>query len=87
MNCENCTKYKGDCGHHAIDSDKHIRYDAPGKSSRNRYGECSFYVESRSKFQIQIDLLEDIGNIELADLNVSVLRQALECALRNERKE
>lgn len=86
MNCENCTKYKGDCGHHAIDSDKHICYDAPGKSSRNRYGECSFYVESRSKFQIQIDLLDEVDT-ELADLNIDVLRQALECALRNERKE
>lgn len=31
MNCENCTKYKGDCGHHAIDSNKHICYDARGK--------------------------------------------------------
>jgi hypothetical protein len=26
-------------------------------------------------------------DIELADLNVGVLREALECALRNERKE
>lgn len=45
-----------------------------------------FYTERRSRFQIQIDLLNE-KDIELADLNVGVLREALECALKNERKE
>lgn len=27
MNCKNCTKHKGDCGHHFIDGDEHIHYD------------------------------------------------------------
>ena len=35
-----------------------------------------------NRFQIQIDLLNE-KDIELADLNVGVLREALECALKN----
>lgn len=86
MDCRNCTKHKGDCGHHFIDGDEHMHYDIPVESACDRYGDCSFYTERRNKFQIQIDLLNE-KDIELADLNVGVLREALECALRNERKE
>lgn len=86
MDCRNCTKHKGDCGHHFIDGDEHIHYDIPVESACDRYGDCSFSTERRNKFQIQIDLLNE-KDIELADLNVGVLREALECALRNERKE
>ena len=39
-----------------------------------------------SRFQIQIDLLNE-KDIEMADLNVGVLREALECALKTKRKE
>lgn len=59
MNCKNCTKHKGDCGHHFIDGDEHIHYDIPAESSCDRYGDCSFYTERRSRFQIQIDLLNE----------------------------
>lgn len=60
MDCRNCTKHKGDCGHHFIDGDEHIHYDIPVESACDRYGDCSFYTERRNKFQIQIDLLRRI---------------------------
>ena len=51
MQCKNCMKFKGDCGHHFRDEQGHIVYDCPSESCCDRYGKCDYYEEKRNKYQ------------------------------------
>lgn len=63
MECKNCAKYKGDCGHHFKDFNNHIHYDIPSEAAGDKYGGCEFYEENRSGVEIAVK--------ELMDSNIS----------------
>lgn len=75
MQCKNCMKFKGDCGHHFRDEQGHIVYDCPSESCCDRYGKCDYYEEKRNKYQVQLDLIES-GDVE--ELDLKVVKEALE---------
>lgn len=82
MQCNNCTKFKGDCGYHFRDSQGHIIYDCPSESCCDRYGNCNYYEEKRNKYQVQLDLIES-GNVE--ELDLGAVKEALEYTMMKRR--
>ena len=72
--CKNCTNYKEDCGHHFKDENGHINYEIPSEIACDRYGNCDWYEETRSKYQIALDLLND-G--EVNEISPQTIREAL----------
>lgn len=57
--CKNCTKYKGDCTYHHVDTENHIHYDVPNIANCTRTGDCEYYEESRTIRKIVLSDLSD----------------------------
>lgn len=79
IECRNCKLYEGDCGHHFKDGNGHIDYDCPRETCCDRMGNCEYYEETRNRFQIQIDLINE-GEIEQIDTGTVV--EALKYAMK-----
>ena len=82
MQCNNCMKFKGDCGYHFRDNQGHIIYDCPRESCCDRYENCNHYEEKRNKYQVQLDLIES-GDVE--ELDLEVVKEALEYTMMKRR--
>lgn len=61
--CKNCALYNGDCGHHFVDQYSHKHYDTPSDTACDKYGDCSFYKESRTALEIALEELEQSKDI------------------------
>lgn len=75
--CKVCKKYKYDCGHHFKDDLGHIDYDIPSECVCDKYGNCGFFEETRTKYQITLaNVLHNASKIQ-AYVNTQVLIEAL----------
>lgn len=85
LECRNCKLYNGNCGHHFVDSiNNHIDYDRPAEAVTDRFGDCSYYEEKRSKYQAQIDL---INSGDVGSLDMRLIKEALALAMEAENNE
>lgn len=81
--CKNCANYEGDCGHHFYDEKGHTVYDCPRESCCDSFGCCSFYEETRSKYRVALDLLDEGKRNQIES---QVIREALEYMIAGEER-
>ena len=59
MSCSNCTKYKGNCNYHFVDSNGHIDWGCHAEIYSDRYGYCNYYepkeIEHTFRFKTSAD--------------------------------
>lgn len=92
--CKNCSKYKGDCGHHFKDNDGHINYNVPSESMYDRWGggnpKCwspnEDYIQKRKEARLKY-LVENYTSSELLEAATYINQTKMEYIRRNEESE
>lgn len=74
--CNNCAKFKGNCGNHFKDSNGHIVWDCPSESMYDGViGDIPSCFDPSTEFQKRINME---NAVEIAKYPVEVIKMALE---------
>ena len=70
--CNTCKHYEGDCGHHFVDSNKHINFDCPDEACCDKCGNCLFFERKKQKRspRIPIDRIKQVAE-QMRELGVT----------------
>lgn len=81
--CRNCKRYKGDCGHHFVDSEGHTNFYIPEESACDGFGRCVYYEDRRSGVE---RALQELSKSTISDTSKIILFSCVQEVLKKEGK-